>query len=129
MKNASLSRRTALAISFSLLLLPPCLGGGVETVEIGNVQFTKFLGGVVADATGAPLADVQVVEVTPDWHATIRITKTNADGRWSLLPRPKGGIYFLRFITKQCCFNEVRCRVELRKRTGKELRITLPVST
>jgi hypothetical protein len=102
---------------------------GVEIIEIGNVQFSKTLGGIVADTTDSPLADVQVIEVAADWQTTIRSTRTDAEGRWSLPPVPNQSIYFLRFITKQCCFNEVRCRVKLNKRKGKELRINLPLST
>jgi hypothetical protein len=110
------------------LLLSPCFAG-VETVEIGNVQFTKTPGGIVTDPADSPLADVQVIEVRSDWQTTIRSTRTDAEGRWSLTPVPGQGIYFFRFITKQCCFNEVRCRVKLNKRKGKELRISLPLST
>ena len=114
--------------TIALLLLSPCFAG-VEIVEIGNVQFSKTLGGIVADTTDSPLADVRVIEVAADWQTTIRSTMTDTEGRWSLPPVPNQSIYFLRFITKQCCFNEVRCRVKLNKRKGKELRINLPLST
>jgi len=126
--NAQLFRRAAFILSLTLLLLAPSFAG-VEIVEIGNVQLTKTLGGVVADPSDAPLAHVQVIEVTSDWHTTIRSTMTDTEGRWSLPQVPKQRIYFLRFITKQCCFNELRCRVKLNKRKGKELRISLPLST
>jgi hypothetical protein len=115
-------------LAITSLLLLPCFAG-VEIVEIGNVQLTKSLGGIVANPADSPLADVQVIEVTSDWRTTIRSTSTDAEGRWSLPPVPGQGIYFFRFITKQCCFNEVRCRVKLNKRKGKELRISLPLST
>ena len=114
--------------TIALLLLSPCFAG-VEIVEIRNMQFCKTLGGIVVDPTDTPLADVQIVEVAPDWQTTIRSTRTDAQGRWSLPSVPNQHIYFLRFITKQCCFNEVRCRVKLNKRKGKELRIDLPLST
>ena len=115
-------------LAIASLLLSPCFAG-VEIVEIGNVQFTKTLGGIVADPVDSPLADVQVIEVTSDWQTTIRSTRTDAEGRWSLPPVSGQGVYFFRFITKQCCFNEVRCRMKLNKRKGKELRISLPLST
>jgi len=123
-----LPSRPALVAGIAFVLMSPCFAG-IETVEIGNVQFAEILGGIVIDPAGSPLADVQVIEVAPDWRTIIRITRTDADGRWSLPPVPKRRIYFLRFITKQCCFNQVRCRVKLSKRKGKELRIELPLST
>jgi hypothetical protein len=126
--NAHLFRRSAFILSFILLLFAPSFGG-VETVVIEKVQLTKTLGGVVTDASDAPLANVQVVEVTSDWQTTIRGTMTDTEGRWSLPSVPKQQIYVLRFITKQCCFNELICRVKLNKRKGKELRIRLELST
>jgi hypothetical protein len=123
-----LVRRPTLMVTVALLLLSPCFAG-VEIVEIGNVQFCKTLDGVVVDPTDSPLANVQVIEVTPDWQTTNRMTRTDAEGRWSLPPVPNQDVYFLRFITKQCCFNEVRCRAKLNKRQGKALRIKLPLST
>jgi|SRR5579871_1625452 len=126
--NLRFFRRSALILSLTLLLLAPSFAG-VEIAEIGNVQFTKTLGGVVDAPFDAPLANVQVIEVTSDWHTTVRSTMTDKEGRWSLPPVPKQQMYYLRFITKQCCFNELRCRVKLSKRKGKELRISLPLST
>ena len=109
--------------TIALLLLSPCFAG-VEIIEIGNVQFSKTLGGIVADTTDSPLADVQVIEVAADWQTTIRSTMTDTEGRWSLPPVPNQSIYFLRFITKQCCFNEVRCRVKLNKKASLGARTT-----
>jgi hypothetical protein len=114
--------------SIALLLLSPCFAG-VETLEIGNIQFSKTLGGIVTDTADSPLADVQVIEVASEWQTPVRSTTTDAEGRWTLPPIPARQVYFLRFITKECCFNEVRCRVKLNKRKGKALRINLPMST
>jgi hypothetical protein len=61
----------------------------VETVEINNVQFSKILGGIVVDPTGSPLVGVEVIEVASDWHTTIRSTKTDVEGRWSVPPVQK----------------------------------------
>lgn len=124
--NPYLLRRAVMLLVITSLLLSSCFAG-VEIVAIRNLQFSKSLGGVVADQVDYPLADVQVIEVTSDWQTTIRSTSTDRAGRWSLPPVPGQEIYFLRFITEQCCFNEVRCRVKLNKRKGKELRIILPV--
>jgi hypothetical protein len=106
-----------------------CLYAGVMTLEIGNVQFSKTLSGVIEGEDGTPLEGVDVVEVAPDWTTVIRSATTDVGGRWSLPPIPKQRIYYLRFTTKQCCFNEVRCRVGLNQRRGKELCIRLPLST
>jgi hypothetical protein len=127
MLRPTLRRELALIVSVALLM-SPCFAG-VEIVEIGNAQIIKSLGGTVADPADSPLSNVQVVEVTPDWQTTIRSTTTDAKGRWSLPVVSGRRTYLLRFITKQCCFNEVRCRVKLNNRKGKELHITLPLST
>lgn len=113
----------------AIFLTLPCFAG-VETVEFANVQLCKNLGGiVVVDQANSPLADVEVLEVTPDWKTVIRRTRTNAQGLWSLPEIPGKHIYFLRFITKECCFNEVRCKVKVNKHKGNQLQIGLPVST
>jgi hypothetical protein len=128
------SRRSKPAFSLSLAFLLVLLAhsvsfAGVETVVIENVQFSKTLGGVVVDPTDSPLAAVEVIEVSSDWQTVVRSTRTDATGRWSLPPVPKQRVYYLRFITKECCFNEVQCRLTLNRRKGKELRIHLPLST
>ena len=50
----------------------------METVELVKVQFTKLLGGIVADQVDSPLANVPVIEVGPDWQ-TVIYTITLAD--------------------------------------------------
>lgn len=113
-----------------VLFAAPCtsLAGGVEIVEIGKVRLTTDLGGIIVAPDDSPLAGVEVIEVTPDWRTTLRVTKTGIDGRWSLSPA-SNDVHYLRFITKQCCFNELRCRVKINKRKGKELTLKLELST
>ncbi len=127
---SSALNRVALSVAAIVLFTAPhtSLAGGVEIVEIGNLQLTKTLGGIVVAPDDSPLADVEVIEVAPDWQTTVRKAKTDRDGRWSLPPVSDQKIYYLRFVTKQCCFNEVRCRVRLNKRKGKGLTIKLPLS-
>jgi len=117
-------------IAALILFAAPCTSsaGGVEVVEIGNVQLTKVLAGTIVAPDNTPLAGVEVIEVTPDWQTTLRVTKTDNDGRWSLSPASKD-VHYLRFVTKQCCFNELRCRVKINNRKGKELTLTLYLST
>jgi hypothetical protein len=119
--------KTASIAAALLVLLSTCFAG-VEVVEIGNVQVSKTLGGTVADPSDSPLPDVQVIEVASDWNTILRTTTTNAQGRWSLPPVVNRRIYRFRLV-KVGGFNEVRFRVRLNKRKGKELRINLPLST
>jgi hypothetical protein len=83
-------------LAIASLLLSRCIAG-VEIVEIGNLQFTKTLGGIIAEPADSPLADVQVIEVTSDWQTTIRSTRTDAEGRWSLPTRSGTRYLFLSF--------------------------------
>ena len=123
---------TSGVVLFSTILLfssETTFAQGVAIVEIGNIQFSKSLSGIVLAPDDSRLKDVEVVEVSSDWHKTIRVARTDSEGRWSLPANPNQHVYFLRFVTKQCCFNEVRCRVSLSKGKGKELSIKLPLST
>jgi hypothetical protein len=119
-------------VLFSSILLfssETAFAQGLSIVEIGNIQFSKSLSGIVLAPDDSRLKDVEVVEVSSDWHTTIRVARTDSEGRWSLPANPNQRVYFLRFVTKQCCFNEVRCKVSLSKGKGKELSIKLPLST
>jgi len=109
-----------------ILLLSPCFANE-EVVEIGNVQVARSLSGAVADPAGAPISGVEVIEVAADWHTTLRSTVTDAQGHWSLAPVPNQKVYYIRLV-KGSGFNEVRFRVRLDKRKGKDLRVKLPLA-
>jgi hypothetical protein len=113
-------------IATCVLLLCPCFANE-EIVEIGNVQVAKSLSGTVTDTTDAPIIGVQVIEVTTDWHTTLRNTVTDAQGHWSLAPVANQKVYCIRLV-KGGGFNEVRFRVRLDQRKGKELRVKLPLA-
>lgn len=109
-----------------ILLIAPCFGN--ETVvEFANVQIADSLSGTVTDPTDAPISGVQVIEVAADWQTTLRSTVTDAQGRWSLAPDSNQKLYYIRLV-KGGGFNEVRFRVRLDKRKGKELRVKLPLA-
>jgi hypothetical protein len=128
MRSFSFVLCIALCVGAALVTFSP-LHAGVETVVIPDVKYSNSLSGVVLAPDDSPLANAEVIEVADDWTTVIRVARTDESGRWSLPAVPNQRVYFLRFVTKQCCFNEVQCRVALSKRKGKELRIWLPLST
>ena len=94
----------------------------METVELVKVQFTKILGGIVADQVDSPLANVPVIEIGPDWQTVIYSTTTNAGRRWSLA--------LVRIVDSAFHHETQRSSMQVKvTKRGKELRITLPVST
>jgi hypothetical protein len=122
-----------LAISITISLAPAAAPTsrtpGVEIVEIGKLQATKTLGGIVLVPDNSPLQGVEVIEAKSDWQTTLRTAKTDGNGRWSFPAKSDDQIHYLRFITNECCFNEVRRRVKLNKLKRKHLSIKLPLST
>ena len=112
----------------ALLVVASTCFAGVEVVEIGNLQVSRTLGGTVADPSGSPLPQVQVIEVASDWKTVLRTTTTDSLGHWSLPSVSNREIYHFRLV-KEGGFNEVRFRVKVNRHKGKELRINLPLST
>jgi Carboxypeptidase regulatory-like domain len=117
--------------SFALFVLSMALFSsafaGVETAEIGKIQFARTLTGTIVDPSDSALPGVQVLEVSSDWKAVLRTTTTDGNGRWSLAPEPGQQVYYLRFIANG--FNPLQVRVELNHRKGKDLRFKLPIAT
>src|SRR5438132_554230 len=101
-----------LGILATCLLIVAPFFASEETVEIGGVQMAKSLGGTVTDPADAPMSGVQVIEVSEDWHTTVRSTVTDARGHWSLAPVPNEKVYYIR-IVKGGGFDELRFRVRL----------------
>jgi hypothetical protein len=97
------------------------------TVELRDIQFSKTVSGTVVDQSGAPVADVEVAEVSSDWKTSLRTTQTGADGKWSLTPVHGRKWYFIRLTAPG--FNELRFRMQLSNTKSQGLRIVLSVAT
>jgi hypothetical protein len=87
------------AIRLALLVLVSvgyCVTG-IETVQLPDQQ-SKTLSGIVTDPIGATIANVRIVEVSPDWKTEIRSTITDAYGRWSRKLTPGKKLYYIRLV-------------------------------
>lgn len=96
-------------------------------VIIQKVQQAHSLSGEVLDPAGEPIEGVEVVETSSDYRTLIRSTHSNASGRWSLPPRRKQKLYYLRF--NKPGFNPVCIKVKLSSSGEKQLKIRLPLAT
>ena len=109
-----------------VMLLATC-HAGQEVLEYAKVKKVGTLSGVVTDQTGAPIPGTQVSEMSDDWKTELRSTSTDAQGRWSLLPRSGIKSYRIRFAKDG--FNQVWVRLRIKARNTTPLAITLPVAT
>ena len=116
-----------LALVFPLVLSDPFARAGVEIVEIEKVQVVGRLSGVIRDPSGAPLPDVTVEEVSPDWKAEFQTTKTDGEGHFAMTPKSKGKLYYL--VITRSGFNSMRVRARINARSTKQLDIKLEFST
>src|ERR1700732_43818 len=92
---------------------------GVEIVEIERVQVVNAVSGVVHDPSGAPILGATVAEVSPDWKTVIQSTNTDADGRFSIVPKAKKRIYHLMISSNG--FNPLVVHVRVSQWTKKLL--------
>ncbi|MCU1312197.1 MAG: hypothetical protein JWO20_3322 [Candidatus Angelobacter sp.] len=110
-----------------LTTIPVETRAGIETVEIGTVQVSKSLSGVVVDQMGSAIKSVLVEECGPDWQICNEATRTDTIGFFSFKSANKQKIHYLRFSMN--LFNPVVMRVRLSNWTTKPLKVRLPLST
>ncbi len=108
-----------------VLLLSTCFANE-KIVESSHVQIAKSLSGTVVDTAGFPLSGVRVIEVKSNWQSTQRSTVTDSEGRWSLVPVANRQVYYIRIVAS-VLFKEVRIRVRVDPKKGKDLRIEVPL--
>ncbi|MGB6431824.1 MAG: carboxypeptidase-like regulatory domain-containing protein [Candidatus Acidiferrales bacterium] len=119
--------RNVLIASF-LFVLPTHLGAqGVETVVVGHVQVARSLAGVVQDTAGDALPGVLIEEFSSDWKKSLRSTRTDAAGAFTLAPKTGRDIYYLQLRVDG--FNPLRVRVKVDRERGKELRLQMEIGT
>ena|SRR5579862_2056712 len=115
-------------LSFGFLFLVPIyLHAQYQTVEIEKVQLARSLGAVVLDPTGSPISGALVEEFGSDWKESLRTTKTDATGRFSLAPVKGRDVYYLQL--RMNGFDPLRVRVKIDPKQGKNLRLKLEVAT
>jgi len=115
-------------LSLSLLFLVPIhLHAQNVTVEIEKVQLVRSLTAVALDPAGSPIPGVLVEEFGSDWKESLRLTKTDATGRFTFT-RVKGrDVYYLQL--RMDGFNPLRVRVKINRMLGKNLQLKLNIAT
>lgn len=113
-------------LSIVLALLMSCAAQNA-IVEYAKTRSTKSLSGSVNDQSGMAIPDVQVREMSSDWKAQLRSTKTDANGRWSLYPFVSGKTYCIEFSKPN--FNTVHIRVKITNHSNEMIVVELPVAT
>jgi Carboxypeptidase regulatory-like domain len=109
------------------LFLPAYLQGSTYTVEIADVQLVRSLAGTVRDGVGSAVPGVLVEECNPGWKDSLRSTKTDPTGNFTFTPVKSRDIYYFRLTSNG--FNQLRVRVKIDHKRGKELRLELDVAT
>jgi hypothetical protein len=120
-------RPRSLAVIAVLLFLPLEINAQYQVVEIADVQSVKSLSGVVQDFAGSPMESVLVQELSPDWKAVLRTSRTDNHGRFSLAPLQGRKIYYLQLSASG--FDPLRVRVQLDPKHGTNLKLTLVTAT
>jgi hypothetical protein len=115
-----------LCVSF-IFLVPVRLHAQYQIIEIEKVQVATSLAAVVTDITGTPMPGVLVEEFSSDWNQTLRSTKTDAKGRFTLAPMKGRDVYFLQL--RMNGFDPLRVRVKIDPKQGKNLRFTMQIAT
>jgi hypothetical protein len=127
----SLHWRIQKKLLLGVLILGCCLPLGLSAqntvVEWARIQKIKSLSGWVHDPSGAPVPSVRVQEFGPGWETSLRESKTDENGNFSLPPVPGRKIYYLQFSVDG--FNPVRLRVQLDAKRGVGLKVELPIAT
>jgi hypothetical protein len=118
---------TAVSVALVLTAIPVETRAGIETVEIGTLQVSKSLSGVVVDQMGSAIKSALVEECSPNWQNCNEATRTDTMGFFSFKSANKQKIHYLRFSMHN--FNPVVMRVRLSNWTTKQLKVRLHVST
>ena len=98
-----------------------------QIIEIKKVQLASSLAAVVTDITGSRMPGVLVEEFSSGWKQSLRSTKTDAKGRFTLAPVKGRDVYYLQL--RMNGFNPLRVRVKIDPKQGKNLRLKLEIAT
>ncbi len=104
-----------------------CAGFRYQIIEIEKVQLATSLAAVVTDITGTRMPGVLVEEFSSNWKQSLRSTKTDAKGRFTLAPVKGRDVYYLQL--RMNGFDPLRVRVKIDPKEGKNLRLTLEIAT
>jgi hypothetical protein len=115
-----------LCVSF-IFLVPIHLRAQYQIVEIEKVQLATSLAAVVTDIMGSPMPGVLVEECSSDWKQSLRSTKTDAKGGFTLAPVKGRDVYYLQLSMNG--FDPLRVRVKIDPKRGKNLRLKLEIAT
>jgi hypothetical protein len=115
-----------LCVSF-MFLVPIHLHAQYQIVEIEKVQLATSLAAVVTDIMGSPMPGVLVEECSSDWKQSLRSTKTDAKGGFTLAPVKGRDVYYLQLSMNG--FDPLRVRVKIDPKRGKNLRLKLEIAT
>ena len=115
-----------LCVSF-IFLVPIHLHAQYQIIEIEKVQLATSLAAVVIDTTGSPMPGVLVEEFSSDWKQSLRSTKTDATGGFTLAPAKGRDVYYLQL--RMNGFDPLRVRVKIDPKQGKNLRLKLEIAT
>jgi Carboxypeptidase regulatory-like domain len=113
-------------LSIVLGLLSSCAAQNA-IVEYAKTRSSKSLSGSVNDKSGNVITDVRVREMSSDWKAQLRSTKTDTNGRWFLYPFVSGKTYCIEFSKPN--FNTVHIRVKITNHGNETIVVELPVAT
>jgi hypothetical protein len=115
-----------LCVSF-IFLVPIHLHAQYQIIEIEKVQLATSLAAVVTDITGSRMPGVLVEEFSSDWKQSLRSTKTDAKGRFTLAPVKGRDVYYLQL--RMNGFDPLHVRVKIDPKQGKNLRLKLEIAT
>lgn len=110
-----------------MLVVPIHLHAQYQIIEIEKVQLATSLAGAVTDITGSRMPGVLVEEFSSDWKQSLRSTKTDAKGRFTLAPVKGRDVYYLQL--RMDGFDALRVRVKIDPKQGKNLRLEMKVAT
>jgi hypothetical protein len=110
-----------------IFLVPIHLHAQYQIIEIEKVQLATSLSAVVIDNTGSPMLGVVIEEFSSDWKQSLRSTKTDATGGFTLAPVKGRDVYYLQL--KMNGFDPLRVRVKIDPKQGKNLRLKLEIAT
>ena len=107
--------------------MPIHLHAQYQIIEIEKVQLATSLAAVVTDITGTRMPGVLVEEFSSNWKQSLRSTKTDAKGRFTLAPVKGRDVYYPQL--RMNGFDPLRVRVKIDPKEGKNLRLTLEIAT
>ena len=110
-----------------IFLVPIHLHAQYQVIEIEKVQLATSLAAVVTDITGSPMPGVLVEEFSSDWKQSLRSTKTDAKGGFTLVSVKGRDVYYLQL--RMNGFDPLRVRVKIDPKQGKNLRLKLKIAT